>query len=399
MSKRIIFHVDVNNAFLSWTAVDKLKSGEKLDIRKIPAVIGGLKEERKGIVLAKSMPAKIKGVVTAETLLSARKKCPDLKIYPPTFSVYKEYSDAMHKILCEYSPLVERYSIDECFLDMTGTERLHGDLENLAYTIKDRIYNELGFTVNVGIGNSKLCAKMASDFSKPNKVHTLYDNEIKEKMWPLPISELFMSGKKTTEKLKQIDINTIGNLANADLNMITRKFKKLGYMLYEYANGIDDSPVISEREAYKGIGNSVTLPIDLTEETQILDVLQDLAVQVSERLRKENVLASVIVVQLKNSNFKSYSHQKKLEYGINSVNDIYFVAKNLFYKMWKEDPIRLVGLRTTDFVENKFEQMSIFNPPSIKENNKVQKLIDEINSKYNSKVIDKASLLNRNKKY
>ena len=240
---RIILHVDVNNAFLSWTAVDMLKKGSKVDIRNRYAIIAGSESERKGIVLAKSNLCKSRGVMTAEPIYSARRKCPYLEIYSPNFKLYKCYSDKMFEYLSRYTNIIERYSIDECFLDYTGSVNLFGDPIKLAYKIKNDIYKLFGFTVNVGVGNNKLLAKMASDFEKPNKVHTLFVNEIEEKLFPLPVENLFMIGKASSKHLHDMNINTIGDLARTDASLLFKRFKSMGKMMHNYANGIDDSPV------------------------------------------------------------------------------------------------------------------------------------------------------------
>lgn len=260
---RIIFHVDVNNAFLSWTALDMLKNGYKIDIRTIPSVVGGDESKRHGIVLAKSMPAKMAGIVTGEPIFMAKRKVDKLFIANMNKESYVNYSKEFYKILCKYSPIVEKYSIDECFLDMSGTEKIFGKPVDVAYRIKDEIKSKLGFTVNVGIGNSKLCAKMASDFEKPNKVHTLFDYEIKEKMWPLLVDDLFMSGKSSSKKLHELGIHTIGNLAASDINLLKRHFKSMGKIMHDYANGIDNSPVQKKVAKNKAIGNSTTISKDL----------------------------------------------------------------------------------------------------------------------------------------
>lgn len=229
-------HIDVNNAFLSWTAVEMLKNGEKLDIREIPAIIGGDETRRAGIVLAKSMIAKKCGVVTGETIYSAKRKCPNLKVYPgANYKTYKEYSNKLYNMLIEYTDKIERFSIDECFMDMT--EYLMKDtLLNKAKEINKRVREEFGFTVNIGVAHNKLLAKMASDFEKPDKIHTLFESEIERKMWCLPVSELFMLGKKTVPKLNHININTIGDLAKSDKNEIVKRFGKHGLLMWEYAN-------------------------------------------------------------------------------------------------------------------------------------------------------------------
>lgn len=311
--KRIIFHVDVNNAFLSWTAIEMLKNGSKLDIRTIPSVVGGDEKQRKGVVLAKSFPAKKKGIITGEPIYQARRKVDKLLVVAGARDKYSYYSDEFYKILCKYSPVIERYSIDECFMDMTGMELLYDDPVKLAYQIKDEIYKELGFTVNVGIGNSKLCAKMASDFEKPNKVHTLFEDEIKTKMWPLKIEELFMVGRSSSTKLRQIGINTIRDLAKTDVNLLIKYFKTQGKLMHDYANGIDESLVERPIPKNQGIGHSTTLPEDLVDIVSIKRVLRKLSEMVGLRLRKEEKYATVVSIQLKNSSFITYGHQKKVD--------------------------------------------------------------------------------------
>ncbi|MDR0979188.1 MAG: DNA polymerase IV [Lachnospiraceae bacterium] len=241
--ERIILHVDVNNAFLSWTAVHKLECGETFDIRTVPSIIGGDESQRHGIVLAKSMPAKALGIVTAEPICYAKRKCKNLLVFPADFSVYKKYSYDVYNILSTYTDKIERFSIDECFLDMTNSLMGRGILD-IAKEISDRIAKELKFTVNIGVAHNKLLAKMASDFQKPNKIHTLLSKqEVEEKMWGLPVIELFMVGKNSINKLNDMGIKTIGDLAKTDPKILTKRFGKFGLMMYNYANGIDDSEI------------------------------------------------------------------------------------------------------------------------------------------------------------
>lgn len=393
--KRIIFHIDVNNAFLSWSAVEMLKKGSKLDIRKIPSVVGGDESKRRGVVVAKSYPAKKAGITTGEPLYMARRKVDKLFVVQSNKEKYKEYSDKFYKILCKYTPVIERYSIDECFMDMTGMEMMFGDPVKLAYKIKDEIYNTLGFTVNVGVANSKVCAKMASDFEKPNKVHTLFIDEIKEKMWPLKVDDLFMVGKSSSKKLHELGINTIEDLAKADVNMLTRHFKSMGKMMHEYANGIDDSNVEKPVAKNQGIGHSTTLPEDVDNIVDLKKVLRKLSDMVGIRLREEKKYATVISVQLRNSNFFNYQHQKKLVNPISSNEDIYENAYLLLKEMWNSDPIRLVGLRVSDFTDKTYEQISLFEEVGkTKKRDKVQKAVDEINKKYGNNTIKSAALFN-----
>jgi DNA polymerase-4 len=396
MMERIIFHVDVNNAFLSWSALEMLKNGSKIDIRTIPAVVGGDEKERKGVVVAKSYPAKKAGITTGEPIYLARRKVDKLYVVKSDRQKYVEYSDAFYKILCKYSPLVERYSIDECFLDMSGMQKIFKDMVQTAYKIKEEIKESLGFTVNVGIGNSKLCAKMASDFEKPNKVHTLFDSEIKEKMWPLNVDDLFMVGKRSSAKLHEMGINTIYDLAHADVNLLINRFKSMGKMMHEYANGIDNSSVGKVKPKNQGIGHSTTLPEDVSDLVSLKKVLYKLSCMVGARLRTQEKLATVVYVQLKNNNFISYGHQKKLVSPISSNEDIYDVSCELLKSMWKGDPIRLVGVRVSDFTDKAYEQISLFEEAGkTKKRDKVQKAVDEINKKYGINTIKSAALLNK----
>ena len=309
---KIIMHIDVNNAFLSWTAVFRLKQGEKVDIRNTYAIIGGDEKSRHGIVLAKSMPAKKRGVVTAETIYSAKKKCPNLEVYPPNYSFYKKMSDSMFNLIRTYSPDIEQMSIDECFLDYTPVKHLYGDEVKFAYDLKKRIKDELGFTVNVGIANNKLCAKMASDFSKPYKVHTLYANEVFSKMWPLNVDDLFGIGRQTALKLHKLNINTIYELAHTDRNFLYKYFKNQAVDMIDRAWGRGSDVVKSEADAPKGIGNEVTLKKNIFDKDELKPYLLALAENVSLRLRKEEKYAYVVVVTVKDRFFKRFSHQKKL---------------------------------------------------------------------------------------
>lgn len=391
---RKILHVDVNNAFLSWTALDLLRNGEKLDIRKIESVIGGDESRRAGIVLAKSTSAKRYGITTGETLYQARKKCPNLKVYQGNYNSYQKYSLKLYELLLEYTDKIERYSIDECFLDMT--EYLMGrTLDQIALEINKRVREELGFTVNIGLSENKLLAKMASDFEKPDKIHTLYKSEISQKMWNLPIQELFMLGKKTVPILNNLNIKTIGDLAKFDKKLLEKKLGKHGVLIWEYANGIDDSKVMYEKSKPKSIGNSITLPLDLVEREKIETVLLQIVELVTYRLRKWELLANVVSVQLRSSNFKDYSHQKKLEFSTNTTKEIYKSAKEVFREMYNEQPIRLIGVRADKLIEKSEEQISFFS--SNEKYQKIDKVLDDLNFKYGKNTIGRP--VNKNLDY
>ena len=392
--QRQILHVDVNNAFLSWTALDRLNQGEKVDIREIEAVIGGDESKRSGIVLAKSMKAKRRGVYTGETLYQARLKCPNLQVFKGDYKSYKKHSNDLYKILLEYTEKIERFSIDECFLDMT--DYLGNDtLLNKAYEINRRVKKELGFTVNVGVVHNKLLAKMASDFTKPDKVHTLFEEEIPSKMWTLPVSELFMLGRKTIPKLSNMRIKTIGDLAKQDKAEMVKKFGKHGLLMWEYANGIDNSEVNYLEEKPKGIGNSVTLPRDISSKEEIEKVLLTLAEQVAYRLRRYNMYANVVNVQLRTKDFKDFSHQKKLMSPTSNTKNIYELAKILLGEMYKRGTfIRLVGLRVDNLIEKDEMQLSLFNDVNDQKQEKLDKVVDELKNKYGYESITRAGKLN-----
>lgn len=390
MEERQILHVDVNNAFLSWTAVHMLKNGHRIDIRTIPSIIGGDEERRSGIVLAKSPIAKKFGIVTGEPIYFARKKCNRLETYPANFEVFKFYSDKLYDLFLEYTDQIERFSIDECFLDMT--KFLNGrKLIDVAYEINERVYKELGFTVNVGVSSNKLLAKMASDFEKPNKVHTLYEYEIEDKMWPFPVSELFMIGKKTVPKLFNLGIKTIGDLARQDKEFIVRKFGKMGVMMHDYANGIDSSPVNNIIEKPKSIGNSVTLPNDLKDEEEIYKIVLALCEQVSYRLRCHDLVASTVNLQLRNKDFKDISHQKPLSFITSSTKEIAKTSKELLKEMYKGEPIRLVGVRVDNLQEKDEVQMSFFENDTKQE--KLDSVLDGLKKKYGYSSVTRAGEL------
>ncbi len=397
MEKQIL-HVDVNNAFLSWLAVYKLQNGEKIDIREQVAVIGGDETKRSGIVLAKSSKAKQFGIVTGENLYSARQKCRNLQVYQGNLKIYREYSNKLYNLLLEYTDKIERFSIDECFLDMTNY-LMKDTLINKAKEINRRVKEELGFTVNVGVANNKLLAKMASDFTKPDKIHTLFKEEIKEKMWNLPVSELFMLGKKTVPKLYNMKIRTIGDLANSDKEMLIKKFGKHGKMMWEYANGIDETEVQYMPEKPKSIGNSITLPIDINNIEQLEEVLLALTEQVTYRLRKQNMIANVVNVQLRTKDFQDFSHQAKLDNASSNTKDILKKAKYLLNEMFKNGMfIRLIGVRVDNLVSKEEMQISLFgNVESDEKQKKLDNVIDSLNEKYGFNSITRAGKLEAQK--
>lgn len=398
MKERLIFHIDVNNAFLSWTAVDLLKNGYSIDIRTIPSVIGGDEDARRGIVTAKSPVAKKMGVVSAEPLYMARRKCPNLKVFKGDYELYHRESNKLYKYFCTLTDRVERFSIDECFLDMSGTNFLYPDPIKLAYQIKDEIYNKFGYTVNIGIANNKLCAKMASDFEKPNKVHTLFNYEIEKKMWPLPVEDLFMVGKSSSKVLGEMGITTIGALAHTDLDLLKRRFKSQGEMMKNYANGIDFSPVNPDNHNGKSKSMSVTetMPKDVESTVELKKILMKQAERISRQARKEKVYAQTVALIFKTSDFISYSHQIKLVNPTNVTADIYNYCLDILSKGWRGEPLRLIGIRLADFTNDNRKQISIFDQEKDLHADKMQEILDDISNKYGDGVIIPASLKNNN---
>lgn len=390
---RIVMHIDVNNAFLSWTAVNLLNNGSKYDIRNSYAVIGGDENSRRGVVLAKSNPAKKLGIVTGETLYSARKKCPVLKTYPMNYSFYQEMSNKLFDIIRKYTPDIEIASIDECYLEYTGIKKIYGDPLEFAIKLQKEINETLKFTVNIGIANNKLCAKMASDFSKPNKIHTLFDEEIKTKMWPLPINDLFGVGKKSTEKLLKLNIKTIGDLATTSPEKLRPYFKNMSNNLIESANGINNDRVISEEVICKGISNEITLQKDINNKVELYEHLLFLSNKVGLRIRKQNRYAYVVAVIIKDKYFKRKTHQKKLLNPINSSSDIFETSKKILNEMWNDDSVRLIGIRLDNLVQNYNYQKSLFeNEEKINKNSNLDKTLDKLKEKYGDKIIENADL-------
>lgn len=402
MLNRIIFHIDVNSAFLSWEASYRLHHlNGSLDIRTIPSAVGGDISKRHGIILAKSIPAKKYQIQTGEPVTAALKKCPNLYLVPPNYSLYEQCSAAMMDILRSYSPSVEIYSIDEAFLDMTGTELLHGCPLLAASAIKDRINRELGFTVNVGISSNKLLAKMASDFEKPDKIHTLFPDEIPWKMWPLPIEDLFFVGAATERKLKNLGIHTIGELAESDLNTIKFHLKKQGETVWKFANGIDTGTVLPTPASNKGYGNSTTVPFDITNVYTAKKVLLSLAETIGGRIRTDQVQIQVVSVSIRYYDLTYESHQKKLITSTDVTYDIYKEACQVFIELWSGLPVRHLGIHTSCVSDRDNSwQYSLFNYGIGEEQLSHDKLrdsdrmVDDIRKRFGNDSIKRAIFVN-----
>lgn len=403
----LIFHIDVNSAFLSWTSLERLENGDTLDLRTIPSAIGGDRESRHGIILAKSVPAKVFGVQTGEPIARALRKCESLVLAKPDHAMYHRRSKEMMELLRTFTPDLEQLSIDECFLDYAPIAHRYASAEAAARIIADTIYEKLGFTVNIGIAPNKLLAKMASDFEKPNKIHTLYKEEIPTKMWPLPIEDLYMVGKSSSSRLRALGITTIGELAHTPQDFLMREFKSHGTLMWEYANGIAPAKVCSEIPKAKGIGNSTTLSADITNAADARQVLLALSEQVAERLRDAGQLAGSVTVEMKYHTFQSTSHQRALLSPTNATNLIYDVSCQLFDELWNNTPIRLLGIRTTKLIdESEPVQMNLFdmdfsvpqtkNTTAIPSGEKQQRLdaaLDSIKNRFGKNAVMRGSFL------
>ena len=399
--KPIIFHIDVNSAFLSWEATYRMRElGETEDLRLIPAVVGGSEESRHGIVLAKSESAKKYGIVTGEPLVDARRKCPNLVTVPSNFPVYVRYSNALQELLKDHSPDIEQYSIDESFVDMTGTSQLFGPPLEAAHKIKDRVEKELGFTVNVGISNNKLLAKMASDFKKPNLVHTLFPEEIETKMWPLPVSELFFVGRQTAKRLYSLGIFTIGDLAKTDKKIIHDNLKSHGDVIWEFANGISDSmDKIADRDtapANRGYSNETTIAFDVTDAHTAKAILLSLTETVATRIRADHSYISVVSVYMVDNEFKHTSRQATLTSSTNVTDEIYDYVCKLFDQLWTGNPIRLLGVHTSKATTEQHRQYSLFDEKNVEKLSKLDSAIDAIRSKYGEGSVKRASFVKSN---
>ena len=393
----MIFHVDVNSAFLSWEAAKRVKEGLP-DLREIPSVVGGDPKKRTGIVVAKSIPAKKYGIQTGEPMAMALRKCPNLVVVPSDFRLYTENSLAFKAICRDYAPVVESFSIDEVFLDMTGTSLIYPDPIAAAHEIKDKIHAELGFTVNVGISTNKLLAKMASDFEKPDKVHTLFPEEIPVKMWPLPIRDLLFLGKASEKRLQDFGIHTIGELAREKESAIQALLgEKTGHQLYQYARGIDNSPVLAQAEESKGFSVEKTFNDDIVSVEQVLPILLEQCDIVATRMRRKGKKCSCISVTFRTLDFKNRSHQTSLSSATDVTDEIYENARRLFLEFWKGQPLRLIGVALTGLTDESFEQMSLFEDTKKKEQRqKLDAALDAIRMKFGNDKISRASIMNSN---
>lgn len=392
---RIIFHIDVNSAYLSWEAVYRLQHGEKLDLRTIPSAVGGDPKKRSGIILAKSIPAKPYNIQTGETLVAAFRKCPNLVVVPPNYNLYIKCSNSLVELLREYSEHIQRYSVDECFLDFTDMKRIYSDPIAVANEIRERVKNELGFTVSIGISSNKLLAKMAGELKKPDGVSTIWPEEIHEKLWSLPVEDLFMVGRATVPKLHKLSIYTIGDLAKYNVKHIEYTLKSHGRLIWQYANGIEDSLVRKSNQLIiKGIGNSTTIPYDVDNAREAHLILLSLSETVAMRLRDTGMCAMLVAISIKTSEFEHYGHQRKFYTPTDSTKQIFEYAKMLFDESWKGELIRHLGVRVSELCTNDFIQINFFEESNdIDKQRKLDSTIDQLRRRYDNKAVVRGCFL------
>jgi DNA polymerase-4 len=377
-NSRIIFHIDVNSAFLSWSALERLKADPNaVDLRTIPSAVGGDVETRHGIITAKSIPAKKYGVTTGEPVMRALQKCPNLVLVRSDFSAYRRYSRSFIALLRSYTPLVQQISIDEAWLDVTGLllppdrQDLRKSAVALGRKIADHVRSQLGFTVNVGISTNKLLAKMASDFEKPDRVHTLFPDEVPEKLWPLPIRSLYGCGAASADKLTGIGIRTIGECAAADPKVLRALLgEKAGVYMHNSSNGIGGDIVRTEKREAKSCSNETTTDHDITASSYAEDVppiVTALSEKVAARLQKDELYASVVTVSVKTDSFQRRSRQTRLASPANDAKVLCAEAMNLLDALLNGPDglfrqgaaIRLIGVGTSGLSEGTFRQVSL----------------------------------------
>lgn len=384
---RVILHCDCNGFFASVEALDNP------ELKNVPMAVGGDVESRKGIILAKNEPAKKYGIVTAETIWSARKKCPHLIIVPPRHDRYMEISGIINEIYKEFTEFVEPFGIDESWLDVTDVRELFGEGKHIADTLRKRILDEVGITISVGVSFTKSFAKLGSDYKKPNATTVIMPEDVERIVYPQPLGNLLFAGAKSCEEFAKYGILTIGDLAKSDRVFIEKHFGKNGVLLYNYARGDDTDMVrsIYNAEEPKSIGNSYTFSHDLQGEEEIRGALVWLSDVVSSRMRKANVKCSVISVTVRDANFKTISRQQTLNAATNHGGDLLKVGMELVKRCGIMHDIRLLGISGSNFVRDGEEQVSLFGEEKCKKSEKLDAAIDSVRARFGQKVVKFAS--------
>lgn len=387
-----ILHVDMNNFYAS---VECLFAPE---YRDVPMAVAGDEKSRHGIILAKNMLAKEKGVKTAEPIWQARKKCPGLQILPPHHERYAEYSRLAKEIYGRYTDRVESFSLDECWLDVYGSEKLFGDGEQIANRIRNQVKEELGLTVSIGVSYNKVFAKLGSDYKKPDAVTVFGKEEMKSIIWQMPCEALLFVGPQTSRTLQKFGLHTIGDIARMAPTAMQQMLGRVGDTLWKYANGLDDSPVtpIGGEAEVKTIGNSTTLPRDITTESEIRCVLLDLAETVAARLRKHGVKAGEVQITVRSANFEEYQRQRRLSPPVCDSQSLYRAALELYHAENKRWAIRLLGIRAGHLVDAGEAQLSLFaQQDGTERREKLESTVDALRSRFGRDSVGRAMGMDR----
>lgn len=391
---RTIIHCDMNSFFAS---VELLSHPELVHL---PTAVSGNPENRHGIILAKNEIAKSYGIVTAETIQSALRKCPDLNLLPPHYHLYKEYFYKINEIYYRYTDMIEPFSIDESWLDVTGSLKLFGSGKEIADSIRSAVKNELGLSLSAGVSFNKIFAKMGSEYKKPDATTLITKENFKNMLWKMDISEMFMIGKSTASKLRSVGILTIGDLAAAEASSIETLLGKHGKELHQYANGLDSSPVCQwgEKQTPKSVGNGMTFKKDLSSMSEVQTALRSLSDTVAFRLRKYCLKARGIKIDIKDTFFKSISRQKQLFAPTDITDEIYRTSLELFKASWNiKNPVRLITVTAINLTEScEYEQLSLFSQnEKIREKNAhIDEAIDAVRNKFGASLITYGNILN-----
>lgn len=382
-----ILHVDMNNFYAS---VETLYAPE---YRDVPMAVAGDKESRHGIILAKNMLAKQRGVQTAEPIWQAMRKCPNLQLVPPHHERYAQYSALAKKIYCDYTDRVEAFSLDECWLDVYGSQRLFGTGREIAEKIRARVKDELGLTVSVGVSFNKVFAKLGSDYKKPDAVTEFGREEMESIIWKLPAGELLMVGPTTRSTLHKYGINTIGDIAKMEFTVMRQLLGRTGETLWKYANGLDDSPVhsVDAHEDPKSIGSSTTLPRDITTDKDVRETLYSLSETVAARLRRSGLKTGEVQITIRSAEFQEVQRQRQLAAAVCDSRSIYQAAWELYRRENKRWAVRLLGVRAGRLVPAGESQVSFFeDSDGLKRREQLENAVDRVRAKYGDSSISRA---------
>ncbi len=396
---RVILHCDMNSFFCS---VELLEHPELADK---PVAVAGCADDRHGIILAKNQLAKSFGVVTPETIYSAKKKCPKLILLEPHHEKYSHYCHLINDIYLRYTDMVEPFSIDESWLDVTGSlQMFKKNGKELADEIRTTVYKELGLTLSAGVSYNKVFAKMGSDYKKPYATTEITRENFKDLLWPLPAGEMFFVGRATASRLKGMNINTIGDIANSDPRLMTSVFGKMGQQMIDNANGLDEDPVAhwGDVSEAKSVGNGITFRRNLVGEADIRTAVTAISDHVAQRLRRHGYLCQGVKIDIKSPDFITITRQRKLDEPTNLSKDIMDAALKLIADNWYiGNPIRLLTITAINIIEKGetySTQISFFDSPEKEESRKKEKqleyAIDQIRSKHGNAAVTSASLLN-----